>query len=106
MRTKGREVDDRRKDGIGHDDSVACRSCRTPVPLDRSWIRLRGGFTELACHRCGLVIRVRRTDASETTGGAAEMALSVGSCSDTEPGRRAGPRWRRPRKPQGGKDAG
>jgi hypothetical protein len=106
MRTKGREVDDRRKDGIGHDDSVACRSCRTAVPLDRSWIRLRGGFTELPCHRCGLVIRVRRTDASETTGDAAEMAVPVATFSDTEPGRRAGPKWRRPRTAQGGRDAG
>jgi hypothetical protein len=106
MRTNGREVDDRRAEGIGHDDSVACRSCRTPVPLDRSWIRLRGGFTELPCHRCGLVIRVRRTDASVTTGDAEDTASSVASFSDTETGQRAGPKWRRARKAQGGKDAG
>jgi hypothetical protein len=95
MRTNGRDVDDRRKGRIGPDGSVACRSCKTPVPLDRSWIRLRGGFTELPCHRCGLLIRVRRADAFETTVDVADPALSVASSSETEPGRLAGPKWRR-----------
>lgn len=106
MRTNGREVDDRRMAGIGDSGSVACRSCKTPIPLDRSWIRLRGGFTELPCHRCGLVIRVRRTDASETTGDLADMMLSVASFSETEPRRRAGPKWRRPWNAQDGSNAG
>lgn len=106
MRTNGREVDDRRTGGIGRNGSVACRSCKTPVALDRSWIRLRGGFTELPCHRCGLVIRVRRADASETTVDVADMAASVASLSATEQGGQAGPKWRRPRKVQGGSDAG
>jgi hypothetical protein len=96
MRTRASEAEDRRRGVIGHDGNLACRSCKTPVPLDRSWIRRRGGFTELPCHRCGLVIRVRRTDASDTTVDAADMALSVASFSDTVPGRLAGPKWRRP----------
>jgi hypothetical protein len=95
MRTNGRDVDDRRKGRIGPDGSVACRSCKTPVPIDRSWIRLRGGFTELPCHRCGLLIRVRRADAFETTVDGADTASSVASSSETEPGRLAGPKWRR-----------
>jgi len=106
MRTNGREVDDRRTGVIGHNGSVACRSCKTPVPLDGSWIRLRGGFTELPCHRCGLVIRVRRTDASDTTGDVADMVMSVAPLSETERGRQPGPKWRRPWKDSGGRNAG
>jgi hypothetical protein len=56
--------EDRRTPAIGHTGGIACRLCKTPVPIDSTWVRWRGSFKELPCSRCGFIMRVRRTDGS------------------------------------------
>jgi hypothetical protein len=63
-KAKSSAGEDRRTPGIGHTGRVPCRLCKAPTALEAGRVRSRGGFTELPCSRCGLIMRVRRTDGS------------------------------------------